>query len=158
MSTVSNSVNSVNSYSAVLPPSPMVFFFTPSAEGMESIRGLSVCLSVINFPSPMCFPSRFFFPSAGQISSIPKYWTLEVSVFVGDFEGVSAILFLWVIFCYQARSVTGVGASRNGDKLATLSWNLGSHKPQSPNFPPTPFQLYSDSSSLPKDNSLYSLD
>ena len=25
--TVSNSVNSVNSYSAVLPPSPMVFFF-----------------------------------------------------------------------------------------------------------------------------------
>ena len=102
----------------------------------------------------MCFHSRYFFSSAGQISSIPKYWTLEVSVFVGDFEGVSAILFLWVIFCYQAQSVTGVGASRNGDKLATLSWNLGSHKPQSPNFPPTPFQLYSDSSSSPKDNSL----
>ena len=28
MSTVSNSVNSVNSYSAVLPPSPMVFFLS----------------------------------------------------------------------------------------------------------------------------------
>ena len=29
MSTVSNSVNSVNSYSTVLPPSPMVFFTGP---------------------------------------------------------------------------------------------------------------------------------
>ena len=67
--TVSNSVNSVNSYSAVLPPSPMVFLILEFGDKLELI-GHSFELSL----GVACYEFRYFLCQNTELSCLLCFW------------------------------------------------------------------------------------